>query len=358
MNVFETIIFYLVFIVFPLTLWLLYQAYSKTMNKEKSNIFLDFALFSSMYLIVKFGIDQTTKLPILLFNVPLLIAYYKERHFSIIVLSILIINYYHYYLDFNLIILIIEYFIYYLLYLFIKIKKIKIETFVNIFVLIKLGFLVIKFIMSPNFISKIDCNNLEIIVIFVMFYLISHFVIYLFKTAEDILELHLKFCEIEHQKDITNSLFQITHEIKNPIAVCKGYLDMFDVNNVEHSKKYIPILKSEIDRLLLLLQDFLSINRINIDKDIINIALDRLKVDNMGLDETDHELLLAIIKKFNGGPVGIESIAASIGEEQTTIEDVIEPFLLQEGFIKRTPRGRVATEKSYKHLRIELPERK
>ena len=70
MNVFETIIFYLVFIVFPLTLWLLYQAYSKTMNKEKSNIFLDFALFSSMYLIVKFGIDQTTKLPILLFNVP------------------------------------------------------------------------------------------------------------------------------------------------------------------------------------------------------------------------------------------------------------------------------------------------
>ena len=211
MNVFETIIFYLVFIVFPLTLWLLYQAYSKTMNKEKSNIFLDFALFSSMYLIVKFGIDQTTKLPILLFNVPLLIAYYKERHFSIIVLSILIINYYHYYLDYyryylvrspRLIILIIEYFIYYLLYLFIKIKKIKIETFVNIFVLIKLGFLVIKFIMSPNFISKIDCNNLEIIVIFVMFYLISHFVIYLFKTAEDILELHLKFCEIEHQKDI------------------------------------------------------------------------------------------------------------------------------------------------------------
>lgn len=273
MNVFETIIFYLVFIVFPLTLWLLYQAYSKTMNKEKSNIFLDFALFSSMYLIVKFGIDQTTKLPILLFNVPLLIAYYKERHFSIIVLSILIINYYHYYLDFNLIILIIEYFIYYLLYLFIKIKKIKIETFVNIFVLIKLGFLVIKFIMSPKFISKIDCNNLEIIVIFVMFYLISHFVIYLFKTAEDILELHLKFCEIEHQKDITNSLFQITHEIKNPIAVCKGYLDMFDVNNVEHSKKYIPILKSEIDRLLLLLQDFLSINRINIDKDIIDINL-------------------------------------------------------------------------------------
>ena len=62
--------------------------------------------------------------------------------------------------------------------------------------------------------------------------------------------------------------------------------------------------------------------------------------------------------KFNGGPVGASTIATSIGEEVTTIEDVVEPFLLQEGFIKRTPRGRVATEKSYKHLGIELPETK
>ena len=74
----------------------------------------------------------------------------------------------------------------------------------------------------------------------------------------------------------------------------------------------------------------------NIDKDIINIALDRLKVDNMGLDETDHELLLAIIKKFNGGPVGVEAVASAIGEEVTTIEDVYEPYLLQTGLLKRT----------------------
>lgn len=91
----------------------------------------------------------------------------------------------------------------------------------------------------------------------------------------------------------------------------------------------------------------------NIDKDIINIALDRLKVDNMGLDETDHELLLAIIKKFNGGPVGVEAVASAIGEEVTTIEDVYEPYLLQNGFLKRTNRGRVVTEKAYKHLGID-----
>ena len=90
----------------------------------------------------------------------------------------------------------------------------------------------------------------------------------------------------------------------------------------------------------------------NIDKDIINIALDRLKVDNMGLDETDHELLLAIIKKFNGGRVGVEAVASAIGEEVTTIEDVYEPYLLQTGLLKRTSRGRVATPKAYEVLHL------
>ena len=83
-----------------------------------------------------------------------------------------------------------------------------------------------------------------------------------------------------------------------------------------------------------------------IDKGITEEALDRLKVDKMGLDNTDRELLFAIITKFNGGPVGVEAISSSIGEEVTTIEDVYEPFLLQNGLLKRTSRGRVATDKA------------
>lgn len=90
---------------------------------------------------------------------------------------------------------------------------------------------------------------------------------------------------------------------------------------------------------------------------IINIAiteeaLTRLKVDSIGLDNTDHDLLLAIINKFNGGPVGVEAIASSIGEEVTTIEDVYEPYLLQMGLLKRTSRGRIATDKAYEVLGI------
>ena len=87
-----------------------------------------------------------------------------------------------------------------------------------------------------------------------------------------------------------------------------------------------------------------------IDKEITEEALDRLKVDKMGLDNTDRELLFAIITKFNGGPVGVEAISSSIGEEVTTIEDVYEPFLLQNGLLKRTSRGRVATDKAYEVL--------
>ncbi len=89
-----------------------------------------------------------------------------------------------------------------------------------------------------------------------------------------------------------------------------------------------------------------------IDLDITNMALDKLKVDSCGLDETDYNLLRSIIEKFNGGPVGIDALASSIGEEQTTIEDVYEPYLLQNGFLKRTSRGRMVTEKAYEHLKI------
>ncbi|MDD3392345.1 MAG: Holliday junction branch migration DNA helicase RuvB [Bacilli bacterium] len=93
-----------------------------------------------------------------------------------------------------------------------------------------------------------------------------------------------------------------------------------------------------------------------INLEITKLALDKLKVDKLGLDETDYNLIRAIIEKFNGGPVGIETIASSIGEEQITIEDVYEPYLLQIGLLKRTSRGRIATKEAYEHLQIPYKE--
>ena len=91
----------------------------------------------------------------------------------------------------------------------------------------------------------------------------------------------------------------------------------------------------------------------NIDINITKVALEKLKVDKFGLDATDYNLLNSIIDKFNGGPVGIDALASSIGEEASTIEDVYEPYLLQNGFLKRTSRGRMVTDKAYKYLKKE-----
>lgn len=88
-----------------------------------------------------------------------------------------------------------------------------------------------------------------------------------------------------------------------------------------------------------------------ITKDITEHALDKLKVDKLGLDDTDYNLLKAIIERFNGGPVGIDAIASSIGEEKGTIEEVYEPYLLQNGLLKRTSRGRMVTDKAYEHIK-------
>lgn len=94
----------------------------------------------------------------------------------------------------------------------------------------------------------------------------------------------------------------------------------------------------------------------SIDLEITKLALSRLGVDEIGLDQVDIALLKAIISKFNGGPVGIDSLSSAIGEEVSTIEDVYEPFLLQMGFLKRTNRGRVVTDKAYEHLNISHQE--
>lgn len=106
------------------------------------------------------------------------------------------------------------------------------------------------------------------------------------------------------------------------------------------------------NRLFKRVRDFAQVKGLDeIDLETTMEALDKLKVDKYGLDQIDIEYLESLIYKFNGGPVGVETIASSIGEEVSTLEDVVEPYLMQEGFLKRTPRGRMATDKSYNHIK-------
>ena len=107
------------------------------------------------------------------------------------------------------------------------------------------------------------------------------------------------------------------------------------------------------NKLFKRVRDFAIVDKKStIDLEVTKKALDRLKIDAIGLDETDKELILTIIEKYNGGPVGIETLATSIGEEVSTIEDMYEPYLIQIGFLKRTSRGRIATEEAYKYFHI------
>ncbi|MBF0608036.1 MAG: Holliday junction branch migration DNA helicase RuvB [Candidatus Magnetobacterium sp. LHC-1] len=112
------------------------------------------------------------------------------------------------------------------------------------------------------------------------------------------------------------------------------------------------------NRLLRRVRDFAQVkNNGIIDIAITDSSLLALNIDKMGLDEMDRKLLQTIIEKYNGGPVGLDTLAASVSEEKDTIEDVYEPFLIQEGLIERTPRGRLATRLAYQHMGVDLPHR-
>ena len=112
------------------------------------------------------------------------------------------------------------------------------------------------------------------------------------------------------------------------------------------------------NRLLKRVRDYAQVKAGgNITDEVANDALELLGVDSLGLDDVDEKLLLTIIHKFGGGPVGLDTLAASIGEDRNTIEDVYEPYLLQLGFINRGPRGRIAMPRAYEHLNIEYPQK-
>jgi len=111
------------------------------------------------------------------------------------------------------------------------------------------------------------------------------------------------------------------------------------------------------NRLLKRVRDFAQVtNHGTIDCNAARIGLDRMEVDELGLDSNDRRMLTTMIKYYNGGPVGLDTLAAAIGEEAVTLEDVYEPYLMQIGFLARTPRGRVATKSAYLHLGLQPPE--
>jgi len=153
-------------------------------------------------------------------------------------------------------------------------------------------------------------------------------------------------CRLEYYTDV--ELFKI---IKRSARILKIDTDEAGAFEIARRSRGTPRVAN---RLLKRVRDFAQVKASGvIDKETADRALKLLEIDDMGLDEIDKKMMLTIINKFDGGPVGLDTLAASIGEDSGTIEDVYEPYLLQIGFINRTPRGRVATNSAYRHFGIK-----
>lgn len=272
MNLFEIMLLNGILIIFPLMLYFFYTIYANTLNFKKNNLFLDCVLFSSYYLLIKYGVLEYNHIPLLIFDIPLLIAYFKSKGISIVLLSFMIFVYYYRIFEINFLIIFTEYLIYIILYFIGKKINLNFRIFLNLYVILKIIMLTFCIQLSPNYALNRD-NIMDYILLVLTFYMLFNFILYLYNKTNEVISLYTEKRAFEKEKQIQKSLFKITHEIKNPIAVCKGYLDMFDVENVEHSRKYIPIIQSEINRILILLHDFLSITKINIEKEEMDLNL-------------------------------------------------------------------------------------
>ena len=141
---------------------------------------------------------------------------------------------------------------------------------------------------------------------------------------------------------------ELTKIIKRTSKVLEAEIEEEAAKELASRSRGTPRIANKLFRRV---RDFALVEgKGTIDLEVTKKALDRLKIDRIGLDETDKELLLAIIEKFSGGPVGIDSLATAVGEETSTIEDMYEPYLIQIGMLKRTSRGRIATPKAYEYF--------
>ena len=145
---------------------------------------------------------------------------------------------------------------------------------------------------------------------------------------------------------------ELTTIVRRSAGVFHVEIDEMGAVEIARRSRGTPRLAN---RLLKRVRDFAQVKYDGrITREVADFALDLLEVDTFGLDNTDREILMTMIDKFTGGPVGLETLAASIGEDSGTIEDVYEPYLIQNGFLARTPRGRMVTEKTYQHFGLEM----
>lgn len=288
MSIFESLIVNLIFLLFPFLIYEIYIIYSN--NEKEQKLFFDLAIFSSMFLIIRYSSQKNTIANLVFINFPLLIAFLKKRTALVIILSIVTIYYYHLILKTPVIYGIIEYSIYLIIYLYYQKKKTKEHSLLNIFISMK-SFLIacILFLKDMNNTKSITTITYLVLIILI-FMMTMTSILCLIKEGEKILEKNKSLKELEKEKELKLALFKLTHEIKNPIAVCKGYLEMLNPKKQDKVEKYLPIIEDEINRTLTIINDFSDYGKLKIEKEEIDLVM---------LMEDIEETLMPLLKEKN-----------------------------------------------------------
>lgn len=291
---FEDILLNIILIMFPILCYFVYSCYVEVKNKKYNRIIFIMLLISSLYLCFKYGNVYENDKVLLFCNIPIIVAYLKKEGLFGVILSVFAILYCYFVFDYNVSIMIFKYLGYFICYLIALKKRISSDSFLAVIAVIQGFFISFEYFFKSGY----DINLLvDLFIVVIIFYLVTFLALYLSKTADKITSLHVTIKKLEKEKVIMDSLFKLTHEIKNPIAVCKGYLDMLDLNDSKKVVKYIPIVRQEIDRSLNIMTDFMEFSKIKIEKEIIdvNLLLDDV-YDSLNILIKDHNIKLKYIE--------------------------------------------------------------
>lgn len=249
--------------VFPTLLSTFYVIYTRSLDKKERSFCIDVGIIFTQYILVLSKPKQT----ILIASIPFLISLFEKRKLACFCCAFILVYLSKVQYNINLIYIIFEYILLLSLLILYEYKKISKNEVGILYIIIKLTtFLLLTLIKNPLMFPKYKIFLISITFILAVI-IFSNF----YDKCKSSTKLFMTLKDIEENKQIKQALFTISHEIKNPLAVCKGYLDMYDYNDVNNSRKYVPIIKSEIDKTLDLLQDFLHLSKISLKKDILDI---------------------------------------------------------------------------------------
>lgn len=248
-------------VVFPILVYTFFIVYEENMKLEKSNIMLKISLFVSMYLALYFKKYVGLNYQISCLILPIILSYLYNEGKVALILSTLLCLHSCFSLNYNIYTSIIFFLLLYLAYKKYSKSNMSSKFLINSSIVLMLIYFVANLIISYN-----DIVMLDEIISLIMYSLIIYAINYGINESKNIISLHMNLKEFEKEKNIKLNLFKITHEIKNPLTVINGYLSMFDVTDIEKSKRYISILKNEVNRTLNLLSDFMEFTKIKVVK--------------------------------------------------------------------------------------------